>query len=193
MRIRVGEIQQAVHEDGVKAEVSQMAVLVRWEPWRMAGELEREVDRLLGRGLGSWLSMPWQWAMPSSRQDRWVPACDLLVREGDLMVRIELPGIDPEKDVQISVQDGVLCVSGERPHDAATERGGYYRREAAYGAFERSIPLPEGAKAEDITASYDNGVLEVVIPKAAQLAEPMRIPVHASNGNKAVTAGDATS
>ena len=122
-----------------------------------------------------------------------MPACDLFAREGDLVVRIELPGIDPEKDVQVSVEDGVLCVSGERRHDAATERAGYYRREAAYGAFERSIPLPEGVKAESITASYDNGVLEIVISKAAEAPEPMRIPVHAGNGSKAVTASDATS
>lgn len=170
-----------------------MAVLVRWEPWRMAGTLEREVDRLLGRGLGPWTGTFRHWVLPLSEEDRWVPACDLFARDGDLVVRIELPGIDPEKDVQISVQDGVLCVSGERRHDAAAEQAGYYRREAAYGAFERGIPLPEGAKAEDITASYDNGVLEVVIGKAAELPQPTRIPVHAGNGKKAVTAGDAKS
>jgi len=158
----------------------------------MAGALEREVDWLLGRGLGPWMGVPWQWVVPSGKQDRWVPACDLFAREGDLVVRMELPGIDPEKDVQISVQDGVLCVSGQRRHDAA-EQAGYYRLESAYGAFERGIQLLEGAKAENITASYDNGVLEVVIPKAAEAPQPTRIPVHASNGKKAVTAGDAKS
>jgi HSP20 family protein len=162
-----------------------MAVLVRWEPWRMTGELEREVDLLLG--------MPWRWALPLRGHGRWMPACDVFARGDDLVVRVELPGIDPDKDVQISVQDGVLCVSGERRHDAAIEQAGYYRREAAYGAFERGIPLPEGARVEDITASYDNGVLEVVIPKAAQAPQPTRIPVHAGNGKKAVTAGGAKS
>jgi HSP20 family protein len=170
-----------------------MAVLVRWEPWRMPGELEREVDRLLGRGLRPWIGVPWQWLVPSSQQDRWVPACDMFARAGDLVVRMQLPGIDPATDVQVSVQDGVLCVSGVRRHDAATEQVGYYRRESAHGAFERGIALPEGAKAESITASYDNGVLEIVIPKAAEPAEPIRIPVHASNGTRAVTAGGAKS
>jgi hypothetical protein len=93
--ICVGEIQQAVQGDGVDLEVAKMAVMVRWEPWRMAGELEREVDRLLGRGLGPWMRMPWQPIMPLGSEDRWVPACDLLAREGDLVVRVELPGIDP--------------------------------------------------------------------------------------------------
>ena len=184
------ERELAVHEDGVDAEVSEMAVLVRWEPWRMAGELEREVDRLLGRGLGGWTGTFMPWVLPVSEEDRWMPACDLFAREGDLVVRIELPGIDPGKDVQVSVEDGVLRVSGERRRDAAMEQAGYFRREAAYGAFERGIRLPEGVKAESVTASYDNGVLEIVISKAA---EPMRIPVHADNGSKAVTASDATS
>ncbi|HZD02306.1 MAG TPA: Hsp20/alpha crystallin family protein [Actinomycetes bacterium] len=170
-----------------------MAMLVRWGPWRMAGELERDVDRLLGRGLGPWTGVPWQWIMPLSKEHRWVPACDVFARADDLVVQMELPGIDPEKDVQVSVQDGVLCISGERGHDAATEQAGYWRRESSYGAFERGIPLPEGAKAEDITASYDNGVLEIVIPKAAQLPQPTRIAVRASNGKKAVAAGGAKS
>jgi HSP20 family molecular chaperone IbpA len=142
-----------------------MAVLVRWEPW--------------------------QWLVPSSGEDRWMPACDMFARGGDLVVRMELPGIDPAADVQVRVQDGVLCVSGERRRDAAADQAGYWRRESAYGAFERGIPLPEGTKVEAITASYDSGVLEIVIPKAAQLPEPMRIPVHTGNGEKAVTAGTA--
>jgi HSP20 family protein len=151
----------------------------------MAGELEREIDLLMG--------MPWRWIVPFGELDRWVPACDLFAKGDDLVVRMELPGIDPEKDVQVSVQDGVLRVSGERRRDPAMEEAGYYRREAAYGAFERAIPLPEGAKSEDIIASYDNGVLEVVIPKAAAVPQPMRIAVHAGNGAKAVAASGGTS
>jgi HSP20 family protein len=170
-----------------------MAVLVRWEPWRMARELEWDVDRLLRRGSGPWMGTPRQWILPLSEQDRWTPACDVFARAGDLVVQMELPGIDPKTDVQVTVEDGVLCISGERRHDAATKEAGSYWRESSYGTFERGIPLPEGTKAEDITASHDNGVLEVVIPKAAQLTEPMRIPVQARNGTKAAAAGGAKS
>jgi HSP20 family protein len=165
-----------------------MAVLLRWEPWRATKELEREIDRLQRWDFGPWTGTFRPWVLLLSEEGRWVPACDLFARGDDLVVRIELPGIDPATDVQVSVRDGVLCISGERRHDAVAEDAGYWRRESSYGAFERSIPLPEGAKTEDITASYDNGVLEVMIPKAAQLPEPMRIPVHAGNGNKAVAA-----
>lgn len=170
-----------------------MAVLARREPWRLARELERDVDWLLRWGSGEWVGTPWQWVVPLSEAARWAPACDLFARDGDLVVRMELPGIDPATDVQVTVEDGVLCVSGERRHDAPTEQGDYYRRESSYGTFERRILLPEGTKIEEVTASYDNGVLEVVIPKAAQLPEPMRIPVRADNGTKAVAAGGAKS
>ncbi len=170
-----------------------MAVLVRWEPWRMARELEGDLDRLLGRGLGPWMGTPRQWILPLSEEGRWAPVCDVFARAGDLVVRMELPGIDPKSDVQVTVEDGVLCLSGERRQDAATKEAGYYRRESSYGAFERRITLPEGMKIGDVIASYDNGVLEVVIPKAAQLREPVRIPVQARNGRKAVAAGGAKS
>jgi len=159
----------------------------------MARELEGDLDRLLGRGLGPWMGTPRQWILPLSEEGRWAPVCDVFARAGDLVVRMELPGIDPKSDVQVTVEDGVLCLSGERRQDAATKEAGYYRRESSYGAFERRITLPEGMKIGDVIASYDNGVLEVVIPKAAQLREPVRIPVQARNGRKAVAAGGAKS
>jgi HSP20 family protein len=168
-----------------------MAVLLHWEPWRVTKELEREIDRLQRWDFGPWTDTFPRWVLPLTEEGRWVPACDLFARGDDLVVRIELPGIDPATDVQVSVQDGILCISGKRKYDAAMEQAEYYRRESAYGAFHRNIPLAQGVEAEDITASYDNGVLEVVITTAAQLREPMRIPVHAGNGKKAVTAGGA--
>jgi len=75
-------------------------------------------------------------------EDRWAPACDVFTRDGDLVVRMELPGIDPDKDVQVSVEDGVLCISGERRQAADQDKGGDYRREWAYGSFQRGVPLP---------------------------------------------------
>ena len=168
-----------------------MAVLLHWEPWRVTKELEREIDRLQRWDFGPWTDTFRRWVLPLTEEGRWVPACDLFARGDDLVVRIGLPGIDPATDIQVSVQDGILCISGKRKYDAAMEQAQYYRRESAYGAFHRNIPLAQGVEAENITASYDNGVLEVVITKAAQLREPMRIPVHAGNGKKAVTAGGA--
>jgi len=123
-----------------------MAVLLHWEPWRVTKELEREIDRLQRWDFGPWTDTFRRWVLPLTEEGRWVPACDLFARGDDLVVRIELPGIDPATDVQVSVQDGILCISGKRKYDAAMEQAEYYRRESAYGAFHRNIPLAQGSR-----------------------------------------------
>jgi len=156
-----------------------MTQLMRYEPWWLAG-LERQMDELFGALGGPSRSM----TVPAET-GRWMPACDMLSRDGGLVVRLDLPGIDPEKDVQVMLQDGVLCITGERRETGGGE-GGYYRREWHYGSFERGFALPEGATGEGITASYRDGVLEVVVPKAVQRAEPRKIPVSAADGKTAL-------
>ena len=155
-----------------------MTQLVRYEPLWLAG-LERQMDELFGALPGPFRS----WAAPVGA-GRWVPACDVFSRDGDLVVQLDLPGIDPEKDVQVTLQDGMLCITGERRETGGGD-GGYYRREWHYGAFERGFALPEGATGEGITASYRDGVLEVVVPKAIERAEPRQIPVSAAGGKTA--------
>jgi len=113
---------------------------------------------------------------------------DVFTRGEDLVVRAELPGIDPEKDLEITVQDNVLVIRGERRQEERTEGDGIYRVESRYGAFERRIRLPEGVKDGDISAIYENGILEVVVAKAAQLDEAKRIPVQANGGLKGLAA-----
>ncbi len=161
-----------------------MTQLVRFEPsW--VTELEREVDALFG-GLPA---LRWYRAA-SPWNGRWAPPCDLLHRGDDLVVRLDLPGIDPGKDVEVTVENGMLCIRGERrePH---AEHGGLYRRQWRYGAFEQGIALPEGVTGEGITASYADGVLEVVVPKAAPAAQPRTIPVTTASGPKTLPAGQA--
>ena len=155
-----------------------MTQLVRYEPLWLAG-LERQMDELFGALPGPFRS----WAAPVGA-GRWVPACDVFSRDGDLVVQLDLPGIDPDKDVQVTLQDGMLCITGERRETGGD--GGYYRREWHYGAFERGFALPEGASGEGITASYRDGVLEVVVPKAIERAEPRQIPVSAAEGKTAL-------
>jgi HSP20 family protein len=164
-----------------------MTQLVRHQPWWLAG-LERQVDELFGTlpvRYGSWV-------VPAA-PGRWAPPCEVLSRDGDLVVELDLPGIDPDKDVQVTVRDGILCITGERhrPDTGDGGDGGVAWREWRYGPFERGFTLPEGATGEGITASYRNGVLEVVVPKAAQRAEPRQIPVSTGagkNGQAALTA-----
>ena len=114
----------------------------------------------------------------------WAPAVDVLQRDGDLVVRAELPGVRPE-DVDITLQNNVLTLSGERREEQEEQRGGYYVRERRRGSFSRSMTLPEGVNEDSIRARYENGVLEVTIEGAAAVREPRRIQVESAGGESA--------
>jgi HSP20 family protein len=83
---------------------------------------------------------------------------------GTLVVRAELPGIDPEKDVELTVSDRMLHIEAERREEEKADEKGYVRKEMRYGSFSRTLPLPEGVSEKDIKADYTNGILEVRIP-----------------------------
>jgi len=110
----------------------------------------------------------------------WAPAIDVVTKDGDLVIRAELPGVKQE-DVDITLQNNVLTISGERKAEQEEERGGYYVRERRYGSFSRSLTVPEGVDESKIHARYENGVLEVAVEGAAQVQEPKRIQIEGSN------------
>lgn len=98
--------------------------------------------------------------------------------EGDrLVIRAELPGIDPDKDVEVSVADQVLQIRAERRQEEEGKRRDFRRREIGYGVFSRRIPLPEGARAEDVGASYKDGILTVRVPVDRERAGVRKIPI----------------
>lgn len=97
---------------------------------------------------------------------------------GTLVIRADLPGIDPEKDVEIEVVDGTLRVSAERRQEEKVEEKDFVRTELRYGSFSRSLHLPPGASEKDVVATYKDGVLEIRIPVAApQAPEAKKIPI----------------
>lgn len=157
-------------------------MLARWNPWQDVFDTQREMADLMRRTFGSF-------GQGGSRAvAAWTPAVDVFSREGDLVVRAELPGVDPEKDVDISLQDGVLSIRGERRHEERRNGDSYYRVESTYGTFQRTVVLPDGVKPEDIKASYENGILEVVVPKAAELTAAKRIPISVGDQREALEA-----
>lgn len=81
--------------------------------------------------------------------------------DGELVIKADIPGIDPERDVEITVNDDVLQITAERREEQSKEDKDFYHREVRYGSFRRRLQLPEGATESDITATYKNGVLEV--------------------------------
>ena len=122
--------------------------------------------------------------------DRWFELSDddgLRVEEyqedGTLVVRAEMPGIDPDKDVELTVSDHTLRLKAERRQETKSEDKKGYRSEFHYGAFTRLVPLPAGATVEDVKASYTDGILEVRIPIDAGEAESKKIPITKAPGS----------
>ena len=97
--------------------------------------------------------------------------------DGHLVVRAEMPGIDPDKDVEITVSNHMLHLRAERRSETKTEDKKGYRSEFHYGSFARSVPLPVGATDDDVTATYNDGILEVRVPVDDIEADAKKIPI----------------
>jgi HSP20 family protein len=130
--------------------------------------LRRSFDEMFDQMLGE------RPVMRSLGADR-KPAIESYLENGAFVVRADLPGIDP-KDVDITVSGNLLQIRGHRESTQETKGRDYYHREVRYGAFERSIQLPQGISAADVKASYQNGVLELRAPLPAQ-AKPHKVAV----------------
>jgi HSP20 family protein len=141
--------------------------LIRWDPMRELDSLQGDMNRLFDRFF--------EGRAPNGVSRRWIPAMDLVETEDHLVLRGDLPGMT-EDDVDIEIKDGVLTVSGERKADQEEKGEGYHRVERSFGRFSRSLSLPQGIDAERVEANFDNGVLEVRIPKPAE-AKPTRVQI----------------
>ena len=145
-------------------------LLTRYEPWSAMRHLQNEMSRVFdgavaGAGDGS-----------NVATSRWTPAVDIREDAERFTITADVPGIDPE-DIEVTMENGVLTIKGERKLEAKDEGGNGYRRvERVYGSFYRRFTLPDTADAEAISANGRHGVLEVVIPKRAAL-QPKRIAV----------------
>jgi HSP20 family protein len=139
--------------------------------WDMQSEMNRLFDEMLG-GMGRWPARQQR----AAQMTEWAPAIDVLTKDGDLVIRAELPGVKQE-DVDITLHNNLLTIRGERKVEEEEERGGYYVRERRYGSFSRSLTLPEGVDESRIHARYEDGVLEVRVEGAAAVQEPRRIQI----------------
>jgi HSP20 family protein len=144
--------------------------IVRWEPLRELSSLQNEMNRLFNTAFDA----P---ATPGNggAMRRWVPAMDLLETADHFVLRADLPGLTQD-DVNIELEDSTLTVSGERKSEHEDKQEGYYRVERAFGSFSRSLTLPKGIDADAVTASFENGVLEIRVPKPEE-RKPRRISI----------------
>ena len=138
-----------------------------WRPFRELEEWEQRFDDLFGRPL---------WRLPVEERG-WMPAVDVFEKEDRFVVKAELPGMK-EGDIDVSVVGDTLSIKGEKKTETEIKEEGYYRCERSYGSFYRSIPLPSNVDANKIEASFEDGVLEVALPKSAKI-KPKKIAVSA--------------
>jgi HSP20 family protein len=140
-----------------------MATLVRWEPFRELATFQNEMSRWMN-GLYDGPGRPTQ---------SWVPALDVWETPTEVVYSFDLPGI-PEDRIAIEVKDDTLTVSAERERTEETSEDGFFRFERRYGSFARAVGLPQGVNQDKISARYENGVLEVRVPKPEE-ERPKRI------------------
>lgn len=142
--------------------------IARFEPWTLVDMMHRDLDRLVGQ----------RRAADDSPVTDWVPAVDIFEEKDRFVLRADVPGVAAE-DIDVSMDAGVLNLSGERRAEERGEDLGIQRIERASGRFFRRFTLPETADAEGITARCSNGILEVVIPKLPEI-KARRIAVEAA-------------
>lgn len=162
-----------------------MTLLNRWERWDPFAELntlQRQMDRLFRDTLNSNDTFP---LGASSNGGTFVPSADIYETPDTIQLRLEIPGVD-EKDLNITMENGVLTVRGERKLEDGEKEENFLRMERPYGAFSRSFTLPQTVDTDHINANYVNGVLMVELTKRAE-AKPKQIPI--SVGQKALGAG----
>jgi HSP20 family protein len=108
-------------------------------------------------------------------RENWVPSVDILEKDGNLILRAELPGMD-EKQIELKLEGNTLTLKGERKMETEDKKSSYHRVESFYGSFTRSFQLPDTVDREKINAEYKNGVLTVTLPQKPEV-KPREIPV----------------
>jgi HSP20 family protein len=151
-----------------------MDALSLWRPFR---DLER-------------LARTWESRFPrvfeefEEEEKEFAPPIESYVRDGNLVVRADVPGLEP-KDIEINVLQDVLTIKGERKSEKEVKKENYLRREVSYGAFERRLSLPEGAMTDKVKANFKNGVVEVTIPLTKEVgAKKIPLEIEAEREKK---------
>jgi len=155
-----------------------MKTLTRWEPFRGVISLQEQVNRLFNDAF--------ERQGEESSLTAWAPAVDIYETEHELVVKADLPDVDP-KDLDIRVENNVLTIRGERKFEKKVNEENYLRVERAYGSFARSFALANSVNSDAIKADYQNGVLTLTIPKKEE-AKPKQIKINVATPAMAASA-----
>jgi HSP20 family protein len=154
-------------------EDSVMTVLTRWEPFREFATLQDRMNRLFRESYND------AGRDESLTTSSFAPAVDVYEDEHKVALKIEVPGIE-EKDIDVRVENNTLTVHGERKIEKEEKEENYRRVERQYGSFTRTFTLPQTVDTENVSATYDKGVLKITLPKKAE-AKPKQVKVNVSS------------
>ncbi len=142
--------------------------LAAWQPFRAMEEFEKEFADIFSRGF--WPA----WRGDGGSAEELTPKMDIFEKDDKFVVKAELPGMKGE-DIDISITGDILTIKGEKKSESEVDEENYYRRETSYGSFTRSIRLPSSVDIDKISASSEDGLLEIDLPKAG-VVQPKKIP-----------------
>ncbi len=154
--------------------------IVRWEPFRDLLTTQDRFNRLFNETFSGVFGGDQLGAAT------WNPAVDIYETDHDLVLKAELPGVDP-KDVEVRLEDGTLYLKGERKQESTVKEGNYHRVERSYGSFTRSFALPNSINTDDVKAEYKDGVLTLTMAKREE-AKPKTIKINVASGTQASAA-----
>jgi HSP20 family protein len=154
-------------KEATMASKQETAVARVRDPFALLRQMTSELDRVFETS--AWPSSRWPafGTKPLLETAAWFPEIDVFEKDNRLVTKVDLPGVKKE-DVRVEVTDGHLAISGERKTEAEERKEHFYRCEREYGSFYRVVPMPEGAKLEDVKATFADGVLEVSVPLPAK-------------------------
>ncbi len=161
-----------------------MTELVRWEPFRDMLNMRREMDRLFDNFFAPFTTSEWEtpagWETPAE----WGVAVDVSENEDAYIVKASVPGVNPE-DIEVTLTDNVLTISGSSKGEVETEGEKFHMRERRFGRFSRTLALPTPPKSEAIEAVQANGVITLTLPKAEE-SRPKRITIKPTGERKTI-------
>lgn len=147
--------------------------IVRWEPFRDLLTTQDRFNRLFNHTFSQ------VFGEEDGKLGTWSPAVDIFETEQNVVLKAELPGIDP-KDVEVRVENNTLFLKGQRKFESEVKEENYHRIERSYGSFTRTFALPGTVNAENVSADYKGGVLTLTMPKREE-AKPKTIKINISN------------
>ncbi len=144
-----------------------------WDPFSLISSVRDEMDRLFDNSLA-----PWRPTGAGFSEGAWTPEVDVIEDENSVIIRANIPGLKQD-EIDLSVVGDTLTLKGEKKQESEVKKENYHRIERSYGFFQRVIPLPSAVDADKVKASYQDGVLEVELPKKEE-AKPKKIDIKLS-------------